>query len=115
MLNLELATKTATAIVAELTDVCERIEVVGSIRRKRPYVHDIDLVVIPRCEERQTHSLFPIDVSTSLLDERIAELASTGRIKLKSSGDKMKRFQVAPEILVDIYVASRENWPALCL
>jgi DNA polymerase (family X) len=115
MLTLELANKTAHAIVAALTDVCEQIEIVGSIRRKRPYVHDIDLVVIPRYEERQTHSLFPTNVSTCLLEERIAELVLAGRIKLKSSGNKMKRFQVGSEILVDIYVASRENWSALCL
>ena len=34
-------------IVAELSPYCSRIELAGSIRRKRPECHDIDIVCIP--------------------------------------------------------------------
>lgn len=41
---LNLAEQIATA----LTPLCERIEIAGSIRRARPEVNDIDLVILPR-------------------------------------------------------------------
>ena len=47
-MNLERATKIAEKIVSELAPLCEKIEIAGSIRRQRPEVNDIDLVVLPR-------------------------------------------------------------------
>jgi DNA polymerase (family X) len=38
----------AERIKAELAQWCERIEIAGSIRRARPEVNDIDLVVLPK-------------------------------------------------------------------
>jgi DNA polymerase (family 10) len=38
----------AKKIVRLLTPLCERIEVAGSIRRRKAEVHDIDLVLIPK-------------------------------------------------------------------
>lgn len=46
-LTLQQADKLAAKIVAELAPLCERIEVAGSIRRRRPMVNDIDLVALP--------------------------------------------------------------------
>ena len=48
LLPLDKAAKYADTIVSELKPFCDRIEVVGSIRRRRPFVHDIDIVVISR-------------------------------------------------------------------
>lgn len=45
-LPLATAEKIAAKIVAELAHFCELIEVAGSIRRRRPNVNDIDLVVL---------------------------------------------------------------------
>lgn len=54
----------AERIKAELAPFCDRIEIAGSIRRARPEVNDIDLVVLPkpgqedalraRCKQRCT-------------------------------------------------------------
>jgi len=44
---LERAQKTAEAIMDTLRPYCKKIEVAGSIRRQRPWVHDIDIVLIP--------------------------------------------------------------------
>lgn len=43
---LPQATKWAEGIVAELAPFCDRIEIAGSIRRRRPFVNDVDLVVL---------------------------------------------------------------------
>ena len=44
---LERAEKIAEAVIAKLKPYCTKIEVAGSIRRKRPRVHDVDIVLIP--------------------------------------------------------------------
>lgn len=46
-MKLADADKLAGRIAAEIGPFCERIEVAGSIRRRRAWVNDIDLVVLP--------------------------------------------------------------------
>lgn len=46
-LPLDQAEKIAKSIVEALQPYCDKIEIAGSIRRRRPFVNDIDLVVIP--------------------------------------------------------------------
>jgi DNA polymerase (family 10) len=45
---LALAQRLAEHIAAELQPYCSRLEIAGSIRRRRPEVGDIDLVCIPK-------------------------------------------------------------------
>lgn len=47
-MKLEKARKLAERIVEKLRPACERIEIAGSIRRQRPEVNDIDLVILTR-------------------------------------------------------------------
>lgn len=51
-MRFDLATAEAIArdVVALLAPYCERIEIAGSIRRRRPVVGDIEVVAIPRSE-----------------------------------------------------------------
>ncbi len=49
-LDLEEAGKLAEAIKAAVEAHCDRIEVAGSIRRQKPIVHDIDFVVVAKCD-----------------------------------------------------------------
>ncbi len=46
-MELEHAQIIASEIIDRLEPCCERLSVAGSIRRRRPLVHDIDLVCIP--------------------------------------------------------------------
>lgn len=48
---LNTARKYAEQIAAQLEPFCERIEIAGSIRRQRPVVNDIDLVVLAKDAE----------------------------------------------------------------
>jgi DNA polymerase/3'-5' exonuclease PolX len=45
-LNLERAETIANEVKCEIEGLCDRIEVVGSIRRKKQKVHDIDFVLL---------------------------------------------------------------------
>jgi DNA polymerase (family 10) len=45
-LSLEKAEKIAIEVKAEVEGLCERFEVVGSVRRKKQKVHDVDFVVL---------------------------------------------------------------------
>lgn len=47
-MNLSRALVIAGKIQEQLAPLCERIEIAGSIRRARPEVNDIDLVILPR-------------------------------------------------------------------
>ena len=49
-LHLEEAGKLADAIKAAVEAHCEKIEVAGSIRRRKPEVHDIDFVVVAKSD-----------------------------------------------------------------
>jgi len=47
-ISLQAAEHIAWRIASELEPYCERIMVAGSIRRQRPNVNDVDLVVLPK-------------------------------------------------------------------
>jgi len=45
---LATAAKIAAKIAEQITPFCDAVEIAGSIRRRRPTVNDIDLVVLPK-------------------------------------------------------------------
>lgn len=47
-MNLATAQRLAERIAAEVGEFCERVEIAGSIRRRRPNCNDVDLVVLPK-------------------------------------------------------------------
>jgi len=92
---LERAEKIAEAVVKRLSPYCQRIEVAGSVRRKKPQVRDIDLVLIP-----------------SDLWNRHHEIRSMGQVRM--SGNKIMRV-MAGSVQIDLYFASPETWATLLL
>lgn len=53
-MNLARAQSIAEKIRSELAGFCTRVEIAGSIRRRRPQVNDIDLVLEPRPGQVET-------------------------------------------------------------
>jgi len=93
---LERAQKVAEAIVEQLRPYCSRPpEVVGSIRRKKPWVNDVDLVLIP-------NDLWGLH----------AELVKLGQVKM--SGSKIVRVMYG-SIQIDVYIADEQTWATLLL
>lgn len=95
-MQLERAQSIASEIVERLRPYCQEIEVAGSIRRKKRFVRDIDIVLVARD---------PWGLRTA-----INELASS----FTRQGSKMLSFSYQ-KAQVDIYFASPETWATLLL
>lgn len=94
-MKLEGAQKIANEVVKRLSPYCQRIEIAGSVRRQKPWVNDVDLVLIPK-------DLWNLH----------GELMKLGQLKM--SGKKIMRLSVG-NIQVDIYVADEDTWSTLLL
>jgi DNA polymerase (family 10) len=97
---LERAEKTAEAIIKCLAPYCkpDRIVVAGSIRRRRPWVNDIDIVLIPSDPWN--------------LHQEILKLCRP--FPAKASGSKIMRIEVN-STQVDLYFADETTWTTLLL
>jgi DNA polymerase/3'-5' exonuclease PolX len=108
----------ANGFVDDIASVCEKIEIVGSIRRKKDIVNDIDILVIPKTAE-VTDALFPGAKSPiSLLDAQLAQMRSAGRLVMERNGPRVKRFCLSCDqdiISIDLYIATPETWWTLLL
>ena len=106
-MKLELAREIAEDLLVRLEPSCERIVIAGSIRRQKPYVGDIELLCIPKCNgftnqlDRQVETL----IRQGLLDFRCNKLGS------KVYGPKNKLLlHVRTGIGVDIFSTTEECW-----
>lgn len=92
MIPLALAIKTAGQVCASLDPICQRIVVAGSIRRRRPYVNDIDLVILPK----------PGQVSA--LQARCRQRCLAVR-----EGDSLCTYRMDSGTQIDIFIARRRE------
>jgi DNA polymerase/3'-5' exonuclease PolX len=81
-----------------LSPHCERIEIAGSIRRKKPEVKDIEIVAIPK----------PYDVG--LFESGIATVVNNWK-KVKGQLPCKYTQRILPEgIKLDLFFATKTNW-----
>ena len=97
-MELEKARKIALEIEEKLNPFCEKIAIVGSIRRQKSWVRDIDIVCIPG-----NQGMF------------LTTLRAIGKFKV--SGPKIIRVSAGftLHIDIDVYIASPETWATLLL
>jgi DNA polymerase/3'-5' exonuclease PolX len=115
---LEAARAKALEIMTALGPHTERLEVAGSIRRGKPRVKDIDLVVIPKMKSRT--ALFGSACEMDGTD--FYEAVKDAVLSLTSEGPRLLRGNAsihphagAATIAVDIYIATPESWATLLL
>ncbi len=95
MIPLKKAEEVAAELVGMLRPHFEQIEVAGSVRRRKPYVNDIDLVAIPgMADPRAVLGMLPVEIVRS--------------------GPKLAAFKFKG-VDVDIYYATPETWGTLLL
>ncbi len=77
----------ALAIAERLRDLlapaCERIEIAGSIRRRRDMVRDIELVAVARWEDRATGDLWATSSAIDVLEDTVEDLLLKGTIQAR--------------------------------
>ena len=74
MTSLGYALNVADEFIVKISPFCEWTEIVGSIRRLRKQVNDIDILVIPKFEETKDETLFGETVRINTLDRKLSSM-----------------------------------------
>lgn len=101
-MNLIKAELIAKRLIKELGPFCDRIEVVGSVRRRKQYVNDIDILLAPKGE-----MLFDLmGKIVALGSEDGMKIASKKTILLKDASEEIK---------AELWFTTLERWPVTLL
>jgi len=111
----------ALAVAKELCDalkpVCERLIVAGSLRRRKPDVGDVEILFVPKVEERSA-DLFGAIVAHSLADEALAAMLDAGTLARRLlAGDRTAwgaknklATHAATGMPVDLFATTEDSW-----
>lgn len=122
----------AEQIVPWLAPYCERIEIVGSVRRRRPVCNDVDLVCIPRLttETRQVDMFTTERVVTSQLRQFLVDYVNGGNGSWLARAETTHLVPVPKDpkadaqnlllnlrsgVQLDIFCATAQTWATLQL
>lgn len=118
------ARRIASNLIEEMKPFCERVEIAGSIRRRKAEVKDIEIVAIPKWNtEVDVGSLFAEPITINLLHQW-ANSSKIVWIKPGVSGivpwtikpeGKYWRGLLPSEIKLDLFIAQPDNWGMIFL
>ena len=97
-MQLNEAIKKGLQILKQISPFIVRGRLVGSIRRRKPIVRDIDII---------------IELKPQNLDKLKDSISKLGELILK--GNKLIRVITKDDVQVDIYIATKENYEPLLL
>ncbi len=132
--HIDVAARVAEVLKAELAPACQRIEIAGSVRRRKPIVHDIELVLISHTVSRSE----PVDLFQTRSWEElriwdaVEELRLDGRAvpcitssaepvpldperwqEKKRDARLLKLLLLKPKLFAELYIVTPERWGAL--
>lgn len=123
-MKLKEAQEYANKIVALLKPVCREIVIVGSIRRMRPEVNDVDIVLIPDSSYCRVKNWFnktedlmavnPEETWRKVIPQILLAPECELRLAKEIAGPWLMRF-VSETTTVDLYHATENNWGTLML
>ena len=106
MMILAEAEHIAHAYRERLRPYCERIEIAGSIRRRRPTVKDIELVAIPK-KTTEPDGFFDTRV---VVHSRFCQIVNQlEKVKGEPTGKYTQR-RLPEGIALDLFIAEPDNW-----
>lgn len=100
-MKLEEGLRLSTEVIKALYPYCRKVAVAGSIRRQKPEVKDIDIVLIPK-------------PTLGAWNQAILQLQRHLRAKVLKQGQKYCQLQIGG-VNVDLYNATEENWGSILL
>lgn len=117
-MNYDLARNYAEIFAVRLAPFCERIEVVGSVKRNdKPEVHDIEILLI----QKQGHPIPEFgkpNIYTNWIDKAMADLEYEGLLRQaadKKDGDRYKKRAIVGtgelnEFCLDLFIVTPTTW-----
>jgi len=105
-MNLAYATILAEELLAQLTPYCTRIQIAGSIRRRKHFPKDIEIVCIPKSEP--VKDMFGIEIGRERNAEFIRIVNSMEKIKGEPTGKYTQR--IFKGQTVDLFMCEKETW-----
>ena len=112
------AREIAEDFINQISAACDRIEIVGSLRRQKIVVNDIDILVIPRFIQMDDETLFGGPYQENQLDKQLSQLCLSRDLELEANGSKIKRFLKTVDgdtVPIDLYIATEQTWWTLLL
>jgi len=102
----EQAYKLARDLADDLAPACERIEIAGGLRRRKPDVHDLELVAIPKAFPVVLNLLGEVTEDYFPLNDYLADLVELGKLAPgDKNGRRFKQFKVLPSgIYLDLFI-----------
>lgn len=123
-LPLSRAQEVAEELVTLIRSSCERVEIAGSIRRVRPQIGDVELVVIPRIEDEEIvrrGEILPVYERVNKLWQTLDTFVPSYTLK----GERYRQFTwpidrhvedpIERRIKVDVFTARPETWGNILL
>jgi len=119
MATLRDAELVALMVQRWLSEACERIEVAGSVRRKKEEVKDIEMVYIPKVVLGQA-TLFGEASMVPAMEERLQELVRAQKLMWDKvtprHGERYQRLiHVSSGMVVELFRADQDNWGAIMM
>ena len=118
MFPASFAREIANGFISQISAACDRIEIVGSLRRQKIGVNDIDLLLIPKFIQMEDETLFGGPYQENQLDKLLSQLCLSRDLELDANGSKIKRFLKTVDgetVPIDLYIATEKTWWTLLL
>jgi DNA polymerase/3'-5' exonuclease PolX len=106
---LEIAKLHAGIYLAAVMPFCERAMIVGSVRRSKPEVHDIELLIIPQTTPK-TDLFGTVVGSISAFEMAFSALAKSWGARVVMDGPRNKKLITSEHIPLEIYVSDCQRW-----
>ncbi len=109
-MNLEEAQALANRIHADLAPFCNRIEIAGSVRRRKPEgIKDVEIVCIPKTQP--VTDMFGTQTGTvSLLENALPTLYRIWNAWTIKNGEKYKQILFPGGAKLDLFIVTPETW-----
>ena len=107
-MELQQASENATKIVESIMSSCQRAQVAGSVRRKKPNVKDIEIVAIVKDWDNLFKNLSSFG---KFIKPGVSEIIPWAPRK----NAKYLRMMLDIDLKLDLFIASPENWGGLLM